>query len=234
MRTLSGNRSAAILLAFGLSTALAPGAGADLVVLVDDRVLKVTTYLVVGETAQMELPSGGRLTLPIGRIERVVDDEIVPEEEILEPSPVFTIAFDDADAVPETPYGELIYEAAKRHSLNPSLVAAVVRAESAFDASAVSHKGARGLMQLMPATADRLGIEPGDLFDPGPNLEAGTRYLEWLRGRFGDDLPLMLAAYNAGEGNVDRYGGVPPFRETRDYLRRIYRQLGLPEAPATE
>ena len=170
MRTLSGNRSAAILLAFGLSTALAPGAGADLVVLVDDRVLKVTTYLVVGETAQMELPSGGRLTLPIGRIERVVDDEIVPEEEILEPSPVFTVAFDDGDAVPETPYGELIYEAAKRHSLNPSLVAAVVRAESAFDASAVSHKGARGLMQLMPATADWLGIEPGDLFDPGPNL----------------------------------------------------------------
>ena len=215
--------------AAGLASLWPAPATAELVVLVDNRVLKVTRYRVLDQRAQMELPNGGTLTLPIGRIERVVDDEIVPEEEVVETPARVALEFRDGDPVPETPYGELIFEAARRHSLSPALVAAMVRAESAFDATAVSHKGARGLMQLMPATADRFGVEPASLFDPELNLEAGTRYLEWLRGRFDDDLPRILAAYNAGEANVDRYGGMPPFRETRDYVRRIYRQLGLPD-----
>ena len=215
--------------AAGLASLWPAPATAELVVLVDNRVLKVTRYRVLDQRAQMELPNGGTLTLPIGRIERVVDDEIVPDEEVVETPARVALKFREGDPVPETPYGELIFEAARRHSLSPALVAAMVRAESAFDATAVSHKGARGLMQLMPATADRFGVEPASLLDPEPNLEAGTRYLEWLRGRFDDDLPRILAAYNAGEANVDRYGGMPPFRETRDYVRRIYRQLGLPD-----
>ena len=142
-----------------------------------------------------------------------------------------SIDFDEGQQVPETPYGELIFAAAKRERLNPQLIAAMVRHESAFDPGAVSVKGARGLMQLMPATARRFGVETGDLFNPARNLEAGARYLKWLAGRFSEDLPRILAAYNAGEANVDRYNGVPPFRETRSYIRRIYGTLGVDGDP---
>jgi soluble lytic murein transglycosylase-like protein len=124
----------------------------------------------------------------------------------------------------------MIHAAAERHGVNAGLVAALVRAESAFDPYAVSHKGARGLMQLMPATAKRFGVREHQIFEPDRNLEAGTRYLRWLLDRFDGDVVRALAAYNAGEGTVERYGGVPPFRETRDYIRRIYASLGVPEA----
>jgi soluble lytic murein transglycosylase-like protein len=126
----------------------------------------------------------------------------------------------------------LIFETARRHGVNPELVAALVRAESAFDPAALSHKGARGLMQLMPATARRFGVSPIESYDPGRNLEAGTRYLAWLLVRFDGDVVRALAAYNAGEGTVERYGGVPPYRETRTYIRRIYATLGLTESVA--
>jgi soluble lytic murein transglycosylase-like protein len=136
-------------------------------------------------------------------------------------------AFSERNRVPATPYGDEIFAAARRHSLNPALVAALVRTESAFDSAAVSPKGARGLMQLMPATARRFGLGGDEIFDPVQNLDAGSRYLRWLLDRFDGDVVRALAAYNAGEGTVDRYGGVPPFRETRDYVRRIVSQLGL-------
>jgi len=144
------------------------------------------------------------------------------------------IAFDfDADhGVPNTPFGSEIFDAAERHSLNPQLVAAVIAVESAFDSDAVSPKGARGLMQLMPATATRFGVDPDDAFKPVLNIDAGSRYLRWLGERFPDDLPKVLAAYNAGEGNVDRYGGVPPFRETQNYVQKVYAKLGLEPALA--
>ena len=190
-------------------------------------VMKVTGYEVQGEMVRFDLPSGGRMTLELDRVERILDDEIVPEEERVEEDGTFTVAFRDGDEVPETPYGELIYETARRHQMSPSLVAAMVRAESAFDAGAVSSKGARGLLQLMPATAQRFGIGMDEIHDPEKNLDGGVRYLKWLGERFEGDLPLMLAGYNAGEGTVDRYQGVPPFRETTTYIKRIYGFLGL-------
>jgi soluble lytic murein transglycosylase-like protein len=164
----------------------------------------------------------------------VVDDEVVPEPEpvaeelaaALE-APV-PLRFEDSVAkVPEGPYGGLIYEAARRHSINPQVVAALIRAESAGNPRAVSRKGARGLMQLMPATAQRFGTRKESLFDPKANLEAGIRYLSWLVEQFPGDLSKVLAAYNAGENAVLRYGGIPPYRETREYVRRIYSTLGL-------
>ncbi|MCZ6727127.1 MAG: lytic transglycosylase domain-containing protein, partial [Acidobacteria bacterium] len=88
------------------------------------------------------------------------------------------------------------------------------------------------LMQLMPATGKRFGAQPNELFDPEVNIEVGVTYLERLIERYADDLPLILAAYNAGEGAVTRYRGVPPFRETHDYIRRIYSFLGLTLASA--
>jgi transglycosylase-like protein with SLT domain len=210
---------------------LAP-ARAELVILDDGAVVKVKAYELEGETARLTLPSGGRMTLALGRVERVVDDEVVPEPE---PPPALAAAvpppmelrFQEAQAVPQGPYGPLIYEAARRNALNPQLVAAVLRAESAGDPRAVSRKGARGLMQLMPATARRFGVGQERLLDPRQNLEAGSRYLRWLVDQFPGDLVKVLAAYNAGEATVERYQGVPPYRETRDYIRRIYTTLGL-------
>lgn len=141
-----------------------------------------------------------------------------------------SLAVDESLGIPNGPYGELIYEIALRHAINPHLVAALIHVESAFNPRAVSRKGARGLMQLLPATARRFGLtKKGDLFDPGKNVEAGVRYLKWLTERFGGDVQRVLAAYNAGEGAVDRFGGIPPYRETQNYVRKIFGLLGIPQ-----
>lgn len=227
--------AAAAVAAAGLLLAAPGPAAAELVVLTDGDFFKVRAYELVDEgQMRLTLPSGGRVTLALDRIERVIDDEVpLPEEpQAAAPGPaaaVFAWRFDAGQPVPETPFGTEIYEAARRRSLNPALVAAVVRAESAFRPQAVSPKGARGLMQLMPATARRFGVGEGELFDPRRNLEAGTVYLRWLLDRYDPEIAHALAAYNAGEGAVDRHGGVPPYRETRGYLARIYATLGLAE-----
>jgi hypothetical protein len=224
-----------------LALALAAGLGlpvtahAELVVLTDGQYLKVKAYETDGEQAMLTLVSGGRMRLPIGRVERVIDDEVLPAPDplpvaavaVLAVPPAIELGFDDSQPVPEGPYGTLIYETARRHELNPRVVAALIRAESANRPKALSHKGARGLMQLMPATAHRFGVRKEHLYDPAKNLEAGTRYLRWLTDRFPGDLARILAAYNAGEGAVERYGGIPPYRETREYVRRIFTTLGL-------
>lgn len=222
------------LLALGVSLAAAAPARAELVVLTDGEVLKVAVYETDGEQALLAFAHGGRLSLPIGRIERVVDDEVIPQPEPaaapaaeVPPPGLVNLAFEESQPIPEGPYGSLIYEASKRHALNPQVVAALVRQESAGNPRAMSHKGARGLMQLMPATATRFGVKKHELYTPERNVEAGVRYLRWLADRFPNDLARILAAYNAGEGAVERYGGIPPYRETRDYVRRIYTSLGL-------
>ena len=219
LRTRPSIRAAISLL--WLTTA--PPAVSELVILVEGAVVKVEEFRLEGDQARLTLPSGGFLRLPLLRIERVVDDEVVAESkpEPSLPDPL-EIGFQASQPVPQTPYGELIYETARRHEINPQLVAAIVQAESAFDPHAVSPKGASGLLQLMPATAGRFGLEVSGLSDPSRNLDAGVRYLKWLSQRFEGDLPRILAGYNAGEATVDRYEGVPPFRETRDYIRRIY------------
>lgn len=120
----------------------------------------------------------------------------------------------------ELPYGEVIEETADRHRVDALLLAALVEAESSFLPGAVSPVGAVGLTQVMPATAQWLGAR-GDLTDPDSNLDVGARYLRQLLERFDGDVELALAAYNAGPANVRRYGGVPPFRETRGYVRKV-------------
>lgn len=111
---------------------------------------------------------------------------------------------------------------AARHALDAELVLSVIAVESAFDPQAVSPKNAQGLMQLIPATAERFGVR--DPFDPRQNVMGGVRYLAWLIERFDGELDHVLAAYNAGEGKVDRYGGIPPYPETQNYVRKV-RQL---------
>jgi soluble lytic murein transglycosylase-like protein len=116
-------------------------------------------------------------------------------------------------------YDDLIRSASDRHNIDANLIRAVIKVESDFDSSARSHKGATGLMQLMPETARLHNVS--DLFDPGANIEGGVRHLKLLLGKYQGDLELSLAAYNAGIKAVERHGGIPPFVETREYVRRV-------------
>lgn len=209
---------------------------AELVILVDGDVMKAKDFEAVGEQARITLDSGGVMTLPIDRVDRVVDDEYVPPPPpppaaavaaVATAEPVIPLQFDETQKIPDGPFGPMIYEAARRHSMNPQVVAALIGAESAGNPRAYSRKGARGLMQLMPSTAERFGTRREKLYDPKENLEAGIRYLSWLKDQFPNDLSKILAAYNAGENAVVRYGGIPPYRETREYVKRIYTTLGL-------
>ncbi len=119
----------------------------------------------------------------------------------------------------EIPFGSIIYREAKKHDIRPELVAAVVQAESRFKPTARSGAGAVGLMQLVPKTGKWMGAR--DLTNPAQNIAAGTKYLRYLHDRFDGNETKVIAAYNAGEGNVRRFGGIPPFRETRNYVSKV-------------
>jgi|GEM_PF-1319963 len=116
-------------------------------------------------------------------------------------------------------YQNSITQASRQYGVNENLIKSVITAESCFKVKARSHKGARGLMQLMPATARRFGVR--NSYDSHQNIGAGTKYLRWLLNRFNGNVHFALAGYNAGEGKVDRYGGIPPYKETREYVRRV-------------
>lgn len=130
-------------------------------------------------------------------------------------SPRFTEPTDTFDA--------FVQAASSRHNVNSDLIRAVIHCESASRPEIVSHKGAQGLMQLMPATARRFGVN--DVFDPEQNIEGGTKYLRFLLDRYDGDIRLAVAAYNSGEGAVDKYGDVPPYKETIEYVEKIERIL---------
>ena len=121
--------------------------------------------------------------------------------------------------LPPASYDSLIREAATRFSIDAELIRAVIATESAFDSAAVSSAGAQGLMQLMPALAMEMGVL--DPFDPRENIMAGSRYLSALLLTYDGDVELALASYNAGPGSVDLYDGIPPFRETQQYVRTV-------------
>ncbi|MEG1485630.1 MAG: lytic transglycosylase domain-containing protein [Bacteroidales bacterium] len=116
-------------------------------------------------------------------------------------------------------FDSIIRQAAQTHGVSEGLIKAVMHTESGFNSNARSPVGAQGLMQLMPATARRFNVS--NSYDPQQNIFGGAKYLSWLMKRFNGNTNLALAAYNAGEGNVDKYGGIPPFRETQDYVRRV-------------
>jgi soluble lytic murein transglycosylase-like protein len=120
-------------------------------------------------------------------------------------------------------YDELIKKASGKYNVEPALVKAIIKAESNFNHRAVSPNGAKGLMQLMPATASHLQVQ--DSFHPENNIEGGVKYVRYLLNFFNGNLPLALAAYNAGENAVVKYGGIPPYRETQTYVRRVLSYL---------
>ena len=213
--------------------ALVQASAAEIIVLDNGRFLRAEGFEVEGEQARIKLDEGGELILPIVRIDRVLGDEVdgSSEQELaarsLSPAEPIFLGFESDDKAPATPYGEFIFSVAQSHNVNPSLVAAIIRAESNFDPQAVSSKGARGLMQLMPSIGKRYGLVPSELFDPELNIITGVSYLEELIERYASDAPMVLAAYQAGEAAVDRHRGIPPFRETQEYLAKIYSLLGV-------
>jgi soluble lytic murein transglycosylase-like protein len=117
-------------------------------------------------------------------------------------------------------YEQLINYTAKKYGLDPALIKAVIKAESNFDPKGTSHKGACGLMQLMPETAEMLGVE--NIYEPGENIDAGARYLKCLIDSFNGDVEKALAAYNAGPGTIRRYDSIPPYKETKTYINKVY------------
>ncbi|HEY0787599.1 MAG TPA: lytic transglycosylase domain-containing protein [Thermoanaerobaculia bacterium] len=211
------------LLLVAATLALASSAGrAEIALLANGRSLKVAAYEVTGDVARLTLAAGGHLERPIDRIERIVDDEVVPVPPAATALPERKWRFDEESRpLFGSAFDPIIVEAAKKFDVDAALVSAVIKAESDYDPRIVSRKGARGLMQLMPSTATRFGVT--DSFDPHANIHGGVRYLRWLLDRFEGNAELALAGYNAGEGNVAKYEGVPPFRETVEYIRRIAR-----------
>ena len=197
-------RLAILLLVFSLTAV--PHAGAEIAVMTSGKILYIDRYHREDELVTLFLSEGGEVTVAPELVANIVPNEIAPERELA--------------ALPLLPHlSNLIDPVAARHGLDSRLVAAVIWVESSGDPNAVSKKGAQGLMQLMPATARELGVR--NVLDPGQNVDGGSHYLRRMLDEHDGDLSLALAAYNAGPDAVRRYGGVPPYRETRDYVGRV-------------
>jgi soluble lytic murein transglycosylase-like protein len=199
---------------------LAAPARAELVFFESGRALSVKSYAVEGDSLVLTLRTGGQVTCERAVITRIEPDEVpYPEPEpALEPAPERAVAIAPvAPAAQVTPYGDLIDRFAIEQHVSPKVVRAVIKVESNYQERARSRKGAMGLMQLMPETARRYAVT--NPYEPGSNIEAGIKHLKSLLDRF--ELPLALAAYNAGEAAVLRFGGIPPYPETQDYVRRV-------------
>ena len=188
--------------------------------------VKAAGYRVAGDELEIQVPGGGSFRVDLGRVDRIVDDEVVLPAAVAETAPGSDpgMAFDlsyrkDRRPLFSSVYDPVIDAEAKRYNVDASFVSALIRAESNFQPRAISRKGARGLMQLMPATARRLEVRRP--FDPTSNIRGGVRYLRELLERFENRPDLVLAAYNAGENAVESYGGVPPYRETVGYVKRV-------------
>jgi hypothetical protein len=235
-------RSVALGILAGLTVA-AP-AGAELVVLSSGRVISAASVVLTADTATIRLRGGGEVTCDRSLVVRVDPDEapwIAPASAAEAADPVLADASTATPAAAATfaPVRDVVIPAAYRgiitrladtHGVDARLIHAVISVESAYRPRARSRKGARGLMQLMPATARQYGVR--NAYHANANLDAGVRHLKMLLDRFA--LRDAIAAYNAGEAAVRRFGGVPPFRETRNYVERVLSAAGLDVAPAPE
>jgi soluble lytic murein transglycosylase-like protein len=207
-------KHAALLFSLGLLAA--PALRAEYVVLRSGQRLRVTGYQLLGDKYRLQMAGGA--------VEIAVEEVLA-----IEPEDVFTPL--PAKPVVKAPYRELVEAAAARYKVDADLITSVIAVESNFDPKALSPKNARGLMQLLPETAARLGVQ--NIYDPQENIDAGTRYLRELLQRYNNDLALALAAYNAGPERVQQYGRVPPFEETLSYVRRVKRSYEKSKSKAS-
>jgi hypothetical protein len=205
-------------------------AAAELAVLSNGFSIRHEHRLVIGATTRLFLSvdDSSFTDVPTADITGFEKDLSLPLPVIVDAhvaAPASTLAKPDAaksslsKSGPAPPLNQVVDTASAAYHLDPDLVNSVIHAESGFNAHAISPKGARGLMQLMPGTASKLGVD--NVFDPQANVDGGTRYLRELLERYNFDLVKALAAYNAGPQRVEQYRGVPPFRETRAYVARI-------------
>jgi len=209
-----------ILLAAALAIAatISVPAEAKIIAFADGRVMKVADAYLEGESIVIELRGGGTMRVPATRVDRVIADEVEDHPVPLSEPGNCQWKWDGEELPEGVPFKQQIESASKQAGIHPWLLTALVRAESNFDPLAISRAGAHGLTQLMPGTAADRNVT--DIFDPEQNLRAGAVHLRQLLDRF-ESLTLALAAYNAGAATVDRYDGVPPYRETRNYVRKI-------------
>lgn len=196
---------------------VARSASAEIVFFTSGRTMKVQAHRDQGDRIALVLPGGGEIVCERAFVDHIGPDEVPPED----PVPIVAVTAAPAPAVPAE-YARLIDAAAARHGVDAKLVRAVIQVESAYQARARSRKGAMGLMQLMPDTARRFAV--ANPYDPVANIEGGVKYLKWLLGRF--DVDLAVAAYNAGESAVERFGGIPPYAETRSYVQAVRKLAG--------
>jgi soluble lytic murein transglycosylase-like protein len=203
---------------------LFPGvSSAELVFFSSGRTMSVKAYRLEGDTIVLVLRAGGEIVCPQDLVVRIAPDEVpYPEpEEIAAAAKAVAAASQFV-----TRYADLIDSTAAAHGVEPRLVKALIQVESAYQPRATSRKGAMGLMQLMPETARRLSV--ADPYDPRANIEGGVRHLKALLDRY--EISLALAAYNAGEAAVEKFRGIPPYPETRNYVRDVMRLAGLAAA----
>src|SRR5215207_8664755 len=196
-------------------------ASAEIAVLSSGQTLALKGHrLIDGDRIVLQLRSGGEVTCDKTLVDKILPDEVPFKEP--EQAPVATVTAAEetlADPMEMGPYGEIIANVAQTHGVDPLLVRALIQVESGDRPTARSHKGAMGLMQLMPSTARQYNVR--NPYDPKANIAAGVKHLKSLLDRMGGTVELALAAYNAGEGAVKKFDGIPPYRETRDYVTRI-------------
>ena len=198
-------------------------ASAEIVFLSSGRTLSVKAHKVDGDLITLTLRSGGQVTCNKDLIEKIEADEVPYPEPAAAPAPAPVQAEPKRSLLADTPYGDIIASLSEAHGVNPMLVRALIQVESGYRPRARSSKGAMGLMQLMPAIAREYNVR--NPFEPKANIEGGIRHLKSLIDRFG--YKTALAAYNAGEGAVAKFKGIPPYRETRNYVSRILSLAGL-------
>jgi soluble lytic murein transglycosylase-like protein len=204
-----------------IALAIATPASAELIFFSEQRSMSVASHRFEGDRVIVTLRGGGEMSFDRTLISKVTPDEVPYTEDATgEAKPDAMQIVAGRRLAGKTAYDPIIKSAATKHDVDPRIVKAVIQVESAFRPRARSHKGAMGLMQLMPRTARQ--YKARNPYDPTSNIDAGTRYLKRLLNEF--ELPLALAAYNAGEGAVRRFGGIPPYAETQAYVTKI---LGL-------
>jgi soluble lytic murein transglycosylase-like protein len=220
-------RNCVATLVGSLALLTAAPATAEIIVLTSGRTISVKAHRFEGNSIVLTLRNGGEVTCDKTIIDKVLPDE-VPYPEPAAPTEAASESDAESqatDALESTPYGEIIAAVSEAHGVDPMLVRALIQVESNYRPRARSPKGAMGLMQLMPSTAREYKVR--NPFDPRANIEAGIKHLKSLIDRFAGKVELGLAAYNAGEGAVKKFNGVPPYRETRNYVSKILSLAGL-------